>query len=166
MHARFAVPSLLTLALLAAARPAAAFNPQPDPPARLGDITLAAGQTLRLNAHLTQQLPAVQRDGTPVACQVTLSFEHGGRGIGRSLIGLLRPGQNARLDLVGNEHTGGGQSIPVQPCIKVLPAVQNNALPAVQACAVAVTLEVLDERGRVTAIVADPRLVTPDSADQ
>jgi len=47
-----------------------------------------------------------------------------------------------------------------------LPAMQSNTLPAAQPCAVAVTLEVLDERGRVTAVVVDPRLVTPDSAEQ
>jgi hypothetical protein len=85
--------------------------------------------------------------------------------VGRSLIGLLRPGQNARLDIVGSELVGS-QPLAVQPCIRVLPAVQDSTLPAVQSCAVAVTLEVLDERGRVTAVVADPRLVTPDSVEQ
>lgn len=153
-----------TMALFGAPPPAAAFNPQADPPARLGDVSLTAGQTLRLNARVTQQLPAVQRDAAQPACKVTLGFDSGGRGVGQVLIALLRPGQGARLDLVGSEHTAAGQALAVQPSVRVLPAVQSGALPAVQSCAVAVTLEVLDERGHVVAVVADPRLVTPDSA--
>jgi hypothetical protein len=65
---------LSPVALLLAAAPALAFNPQPDPPARLGDFSLVAGQSLRLNAHLTKPA-APSRDGTPVQCKVTLSFQ-------------------------------------------------------------------------------------------
>ncbi|HEX7438610.1 MAG TPA: hypothetical protein VF319_00810 [Caldimonas sp.] len=97
---------------------------------------------------------------------MSLGFLDGeGRGLGQTLIGLLRPGQAIRLDLVGEELSSTGNPLLVHPVVRLLPAVQH-AQPGAQGCAVAVTAELLDAAGHVRVIVADPLLVTQESAEQ
>jgi hypothetical protein len=158
--------SLAALSLLAASTTARAFNPQPDPPARLGVITLDPGQTIRLNTRVVKGAASASTEVPPGPCRVQMNFVDGeGRGVSQVLIALLRPGQGARLDLPGEGVSSAGNALMLHPVVRVLPAVQRT-LPAVQSCAVAVTVEVLEPGGHVAAIVADPLLVTADSAEQ
>lgn len=86
------------------ALPAQAFNPQPDPPARIGAITLNPGQTLRVNARVIKTVSPSNADVPPGPCRVSLSFlDGGGRNLGLGTIVLLRQGQATRLDLIGDE---------------------------------------------------------------
>lgn len=157
--------TLLTLAA-ALAGPAQAFNPQPDPPARIGAVTLNPGQTLRLNVRMIKAASTHATDVPPGPCRVSLGFLDGeSRGLGQTLVGLLRPGQATRLDLVGDGLSSAGNPLLVHPVVRVVPAVQH-AQSAAQGCAVAVTAELLDAAGHVTVIVVDPLLVTPDSTEQ
>jgi len=81
------------------------------------------------------------------------------------VIVLLRPGQATRLDLIGDELSSTGNPLSAHPVVRLLPAVQRSSSSA-KNCAVAVTAELLDATGQVRAIVADPLLVTQDSAEQ
>jgi hypothetical protein len=148
------------------ALPAQAFNPQPDPPARIGAITLNPGQTLRVNARVIKAVSPSNADVPPGPCRVSLSFlDGGGRNLGLGTIVLLRQGQATRLDLIGDELSSTANPLSVHPVVRLLPAVQRPSSSA-QTCAVAVTVELLDATGQVKAIVADPLLVTQDSAEQ
>ena len=136
-----------------------AFNPQPDPPARLGVVSLNPGQTLRLSARVARQVMVSNQDAIPAGCNVSMRFTDGeGRSIGHSVLRLLRQGQASRVDLPGAGMAAEGEM--VHPIVRVLPAAQSAQ------CAVAVTLEVLDQTGRVMVVIDDPNLVTPDSAEQ
>lgn len=148
------------------ALPAHAFNPQPDPPARIGAITLTPGQILRVNARVINAVSPSAADVPPGPCRVSLGFLDGaGHSLGQSAIVLLRPGQATRLDLIGDELSSTGNPLSAHPVVRLLPAVQRSSSSAPR-CAVAVTAEVLDATGQVRAIVADPLLVTQDSAEQ
>jgi len=166
MHTRpIAATAFFALAGLGHAPSALAFNPQPDPPARIGAVSLPPGQVLRLNARVIGAA-ATSAEVPPVPCRVTLGFvDAEGRGLGQSLIALLRPGQSTRLDLAGDAVSSAGNPLSAHPVVRVLPAVQRT-LPAVQSCNVALTLEVLDSAGRTTAVLAEPQLYTPDSSEQ
>ena len=148
------------------ALPAHAFNPQPDPPARIGAITLTPGQILRVNARVINAVSISAAEVPPGPCRVSIGFMDGaGHGLGQSAIVLLRPGQATRLDLIGDELSTTGNPLSAHPVVNLLPAVQRPSQSA-KSCAVAVTVELLDANGQVRAIVADPLLVTHDSAEQ
>jgi hypothetical protein len=69
------VPALLALALLAAALPAQAFNPQPEPPA-FGLVGLVRTQSAILNVVLTHPPdPTQPPDPMAPACELVLSFQ-------------------------------------------------------------------------------------------
>ena len=159
--------ALAAAACLVASAPALAFNPQPDPPARIGLVSLSASQSLRLMVRVVRSTPTAAAAEVPAGpCRVALGFvDHDGRAIGPNLIGLLRPGQGTKLDLPGAGMVAEGQSLLLHPVVRVLPAVQR-LLPAVQSCAVAVSLAVLDPTGRLAVLIDDPNLVTPDSVEQ
>ena len=160
--------SLVVLSALACtlALPAQAFNPQPDPPARIGAITLTPGQILRVNARVVNAVSPSAADVPPGPCRVSLGFLDGaGRSLGQSVVVMVRPGHATRLDLIGDDHSSTGNPLSVHPVVRLLPAVQRSSLSA-KSCAVAVTAELLDATGQVKAIVADPLLVTQDSAEQ
>ena len=148
------------------ALPAQAFNPQPDPPARIGAISLVPGQILRVNARVINAVSPSAADVPPGPCRLSLAFLDGaGHSLGQNAIVLLRQGQASRLDLIGDEFSSTGNPLSVHPVVRLLPAVQRSSLNA-KTCAVAVTVELLDATGQVRAIVADPLLVTQDSAEQ
>ncbi len=150
----------------AIALPALAFNPQPDPPARIGSISLNPGQTLRVNARVIKAVSLSNADVPPGPCRVSLGFlDGGGRSLGPGVVVLLRQAQSTRLDLIGDEVSSTSSPLSVHPVVRLLPAVQRPSSNA-QTCAVAVTVELLGANGHVRAIVADPLLVTQDSAEQ
>ena len=148
------------------ALPVQAFNPQPDPPARIGSISLTPGQTLRVNVRVARVVAISASDVPPGPCRVSLGFVDGaGHGLGQTAIVLLRQGHASRLDLIGDEVSSTSNPLSVHPVVRVLPAVQRSASNAVS-CGVSVTAEVLDAAGQVRAVVADPLLVMQDSVEQ
>ena len=162
----FIALSLVGASALLAPPQASAFNPQPDPPARLGVVSLNPSQTLRLNARVARPPVRSALEIPSGTCAVSLMFLDGeGRSVGPSVIRMLRAGQATRIDLPGTGMSNEGNPLMIHPVVRVLPAAQH-AIPAALACAVAVTLEVLDANGRTTALIEDPNLVTPDSVEQ
>ena len=114
------------------ALPVQAFNPQPDPPARIGSISLTPGQTLRVNVRVARVVAISASDVPPGPCRVSLGFVDGaGHGLGQTAIVLLRQGHASRLDLIGDEVSSTSNPLSVHPVVRVLPAVQRSASNAV-----------------------------------
>ena len=139
--------------------PAAAFNPQPDPPARFGMVGLVADQTARLNVVAA---PLRSRDALPAPCRVVLSFvdADGVKLIEPAQLVLL-PGKARHLDLPGQAVAGLARNARLQ----FLPAVQVQPnLPGERRCAgVTASLELFEPNdGRTRVLIDDPNLYLPD----
>ena len=140
----------LTLAL-AAATPAQAFNPQPDPPGRWAMLGMVAEQTARLSVLA---LPSA-RDERVGSCTVTLNFLDGdGNKLAEATTLVLLPGKAQFVDLKGSGLRLANRSDRAQFRANV--DVLHNP-PAFQPCAgVAATVEVFDASGRSSVTVAQP----------
>lgn len=141
----------ITLAL-AAASPAQAFNPQPDPPGRWAMVGIAADQTARLSVLA---LP-VARGAAAQSCTVTLNFldSDGNKLIEASTLVLL-PGKAQFVDLKGSLLRLGNSSERAQ--LRADVEVLHNP-PGYQPCAgVAATVEIFDASGRSSLLVAHPQ---------
>jgi len=166
MSARHSLPAAsaffalaLGVASLLPAGPAAAFNPQPDPPARFGMVGLVADQTARLNVVAP---PLRARDTLPAPCRVVLDFlDVDGVKLIESAQFVLLPGKARHLDLPGQVVAGQARNTRLQ----FLPAVQVQPnLPGERRCAgVAATLELFEPNdGRTRVLIDDPNLYLPD----
>ena len=145
-------PSLAAIVLaLAAATPALAFNPQPDPPGRWAMLGLVAEQTARLSVLA---VPAA-RDARIGSCTVTLNFLDGdGNQLAEAATLVLLPGKAQFVDLKGSGLRLVNRSDRAQFRANV--EVRHNP-PAFQPCAgVAATIEVFDASGRSSVTVAQP----------
>jgi hypothetical protein len=149
----------LGAAALLSAGPAAAFNPQPDPPARFGIVGLVADQTARLNVVAP---PLRARDTLPAPCRVMLNFlDADGVKLIESAQFVLLPGKARHLDLPGQAVADQARNTRLQ----FLPAVQVQPnLPGESRCAgVAATLELFEPNdGRTRVLIDDPNLYLPD----
>ena len=156
-----AFAGIATAAALAAAGPAMAFNPQPDPPARRGVVSLGPDQSLRLMVRAVSLLPAVQSEAIPT-CRVSPGFtDADARPVGPSQIVLLRPGQARSMDVRASDlgQTGRGQRLFLHPTVRLLP-------PS-QACqGVALSVQQFEPIDRPGWFYAAPWLLTSDSAEQ
>ena len=144
--------------------PAAAFNPQPDPPARFGMVGLVADQTARLNVVAP---PLRSRDALPAPCRVLLSFLDGdGVKLIESAQFILLPGKARHLDLPGLALPGLALPGSARNArLQFLPAVQVQPnLPGERRCAgVAASLELFEPNdGRTRVLIEDPNLYLPD----
>ncbi|MBC7484185.1 MAG: hypothetical protein H7337_20305 [Rhizobacter sp.] len=145
-------PSLATIVLaLAAATPALAFNPQPDPPGRWAMLGLVAEQTARLSVLA---VPSA-RDARIGSCTVTLNFLDGdGNKLAEAATLVLLPGKAQFVDLKGSGLRLVNRSDRAQFRSNV--EVLHNP-PGFQPCAgVAATVEVFDASGRSSVTVAQP----------
>jgi len=145
-------PCLTALMLaLAAATPAQAFNPQPDPPGRWAMLGLVAEQTARLSVLA---VPSA-RDARIGSCTVTLNFLDGdGNKLAEAATLVLLPGKAQFVDLKGSGLRLVNRSDRAQFRANV--EVLHNP-PAFQPCAgVAATIEVFDASGRSSVTVAQP----------
>ena len=140
----------LTLAL-AAATPAQAFNPQPDPPGRWAMLGMVAEQTARLSVLA---LPSA-RDARVASCTVTLNFLDGdGNKLAEATTLVLLPGKAQFVDLKGSGLRLANRSDRAQFRANV--EVLHNP-PTYRPCAgVAATVEVFDASGRSSVTVTQP----------
>ncbi len=156
-----ALACLAAAAALAGAGPVLAFNPQPDPPARLGVVSLGPEQSLRLMVRAVSLVPAVQSDAIPT-CRVALAFSDAdARPVGPSQIVLLRPGQARTLELRASDvgQTERGQRLLLHPLARLLP-------PSQSCQGVALSVQQFEPNDRPGWFYASPWLLTPDSAEQ
>ena len=156
-----ALAGIATAVALAAAGPAMAFNPQPDPPARLGVVSLGPEQSLRLMVRAVTLLPAVQSDAIPT-CRVSLGFSDAdARPVGPSQIVLLRPGQARALDVRASDvgQSERGQRLLLHPVVRLLS-------PSRACQGVALSVQQFEPNDRPGWFYAAPWLLTPDSAEQ
>lgn len=138
---------------LAAAIPAQAFNPQPDPPARFAMVGIVVDQTARLNVVAMK----MRRDVPPGPCRLTLSFsDSNGNPLVNATSLVLSPGTAGLVDLVGARFTDGRR-------VQFLPAVQVSPnQPGEGTCpGVAASLEVFDATGHTSVFIEDPNLYLP-----
>jgi len=145
-------PSLAAVALaLAAATPAHAFNPQPDPPGRWAMLGLVAEQTARLSVLA---VPSA-RDARVGSCTVTLNFlDADGNKLAEATTLVLLPGKAQFVDLKGSGLRLANRSDRAQFRADV--EVLHNP-PGYQPCAgVASTVEVFDASGRSSVTVTRP----------
>jgi len=141
----------LTLAL-AAATPALAFNPQPDPPGRWAMLGLVADQTARLSVLA---LPAARSARPPVACVVLMTFlDSQGNKLAEDTR-VLTAGSAGFVDLKGSLLNLPSRTERAQFRVEV--AVQPT-MPGFRPCeGVAATVEIFDETGRTSVIVVQPQ---------
>lgn len=147
------ITSTLALAFaLAAASPAQAFNPQPDPPGRWAMVGLVADQTARLSVLA---LP-VARNAVARSCTVTLNFlDADGTKLAEASTLVLLPGKAQFVDLKGSLLRLGnrGERAQFRADVEVL----HNPPGLLPCDGVAATVEVFDASGRTSLIVAHPQ---------
>ena len=147
----------LTLAL-AAASPAQAFNPQPDRPGRWAMMGMVSVQTARLSVLA---LPVARAAGGTVstrpspACGVLMTFlDIAGVKLGEDTP-VVSPGFAAFVDLKGSLLNLPGRTDRAQFRVEVT---VQPPMPGFLPCeGVAATVEIFDDTGRTSLIVAHPQ---------
>lgn len=145
-----------TLAL-AAASPVQAFNPQPDPPGRWAMMGMVSVQTARLSVLA---LPVARAAGRTAgaspsrACVVLMTFlDSAGVKLGEDTR-VLTPGFAAFVDLQGSLLNLPGRTDRAQFRAEVT---VQLPMPGFLPCeGVAATVEIFDDTGRTSLIVAHP----------
>lgn len=124
-----------------------AFDPQPDPPGRLGTIGIVQGQTLRVN---------ISNIGNPelrdaIACVGTVEFfDQEGNVLGQTRLRLI-PGQGQSTDLVGDDNLIGDPHMRLE--VRAVVQVDTKDCPAVA------SMELFDtETGKTEVFVGDPAI--------
>ncbi len=122
--------------------PAAAFNPQPDPPA-FGIVSINFDQTIRLNVVCWEHVV----DGVPPGpCHGDLMFHDMAGNIVAMQTVKLAPGQAAFLDFTPVRGAGSGNLVGIDPCWIPDPT-SGRALP---------TTEVFDTQSGRIALHVNP----------
>jgi len=142
----------LTLAL-AAASPAQAFNPQPDPPGRWAMMGMVSDQTARLSVLA---LPVARGGTRPPSCTVTLNFlDNDGNKLAEAATLVLVPGKASFVDLKGSALRLPSRTDRAQFRADV--SVLHNPPSDLPCEGVAATVEIFDDTGRTSLIVAHPQ---------
>jgi hypothetical protein len=156
------VARALAVAVLAAT-PAAAFNPQPEPPA-FGMIGLSRMQKVLLHAVLTRPVGT-----TRAGCEVVLSFVdgtgkpfHDAAGAEITRVATLRDQTAASLSLDSRDVlTDGAARKAIRAVLSQPPDPTETDCGGLVA-----TLEIVNARGRTVLFYPGPAIADPVGADQ